>query len=57
MLKDRVTEHNDTMESVLDRLLIIEERFKALAVKVELLEKNDTAPRKKLPLKKEEMKL
>ena len=38
MFKDRITDYDDTMESVLNRLLIIEERFKTLTTKIMLLE-------------------
>ena len=51
MLTDRIAEHNDTMESVLGRLLIVEERLKAIVVKIELLEKEQDAPRKHLVIK------
>jgi len=57
MSMNRIAKHDDTMESVLSRLLIVEERLKAAIVKIGLLEKEHDAPKKHPVIKKDIEKL
>ena len=57
-MRDRIGEHNDGLDAIFSRLLIIEEQLRILTQRINWIENPETAPKsKQAPPKEPEGKL
>ena len=56
-MRDKIGEHEDRMDAIFERLLIIQERLKVIVQRINWLENPETAPKPKTPKKEKEENL